>query len=143
MTTSIRSEATRSVIVVNGVDQVAINSDGSMELLVPNTAPTGNDVVSAVNFNSLLTTNGWQKLPSGLIVQWGVATTPVSGGIAVTFPIAFPNACHSVSAVANATAVQQVSVVAQKSNTTITLYAGNSASGAGVAIGLFWMAIGY
>lgn len=37
--------------------------------------------------------NGWQRLPSGLILQWGrltVNTTPT----AVTFPIAFPNAAR-------------------------------------------------
>lgn len=33
MTTAIRSEATRSVVVVNGVDTMSINQDGSVELL--------------------------------------------------------------------------------------------------------------
>lgn len=47
MPTSIRSEATRSVVVVNGADKLAINEDGSMELLAPAANPTGNDVPTA------------------------------------------------------------------------------------------------
>jgi hypothetical protein len=44
MTTSVRSEDTRSIVAVNGVDRLAINSDGSMELLTPASNPSGNDV---------------------------------------------------------------------------------------------------
>lgn len=37
-----------------------------------------------------LAQSGWQRLPSGLIIQWGFATT--SGpSVVVTFPMAFPN----------------------------------------------------
>lgn len=39
-----------------------------------------------------LATNGYQKLPSGLIVQWGYASNATAGQITVTFPIAFPTA---------------------------------------------------
>jgi hypothetical protein len=42
-----------------------------------------------------LSVNGYEKLPSGLIRQWGtVVTTP--SGAAVTFPIVFPNAVVSL-----------------------------------------------
>lgn len=44
MSTAIRSEATRSVVNVNGVDRVAVNADGSLELLTPASNPTGNKV---------------------------------------------------------------------------------------------------
>lgn len=44
-------------------------------------------------FASSLNTNGYQKLPSGLIIQWGqISITSVSGGSSVataTFPIAY------------------------------------------------------
>jgi hypothetical protein len=48
-----------------------------------------------------LTTNGYQKLPSGLIIQWGSWTSSGTAGnpIAVTFPIAFPNNRFSLSTV--------------------------------------------
>lgn len=40
--------------------------------------------------NQSLTSNGWQRLPGGLLVQWGVtAGIPGDSGLQVTFPIAF------------------------------------------------------
>lgn len=44
MPTAIRSEASRSVVVVNGVDTMAINQDGSVELLNAASASGANDV---------------------------------------------------------------------------------------------------
>ena len=44
--------------------------------------------------NQSLSASGYQKLPSGLIIQWGTAT--VSSGVAsVTFPLTFSNAIVS------------------------------------------------
>jgi hypothetical protein len=44
--------------------------------------------------NQGLTANGYQKLPGGLIIQWGQ-----NGAVQnVTFPITFPNACLTVVA---------------------------------------------
>lgn len=46
-------------------------------------------------FGSRVSQNGYQKLPSGLIIQWG--KTPGGNGIyTYSFPIAFPNACFSI-----------------------------------------------
>ena len=42
--------------------------------------------------------NGYQKLPSGLIIQWGVGHSQHDNGYTNTFPITFPNACFSVTA---------------------------------------------
>jgi hypothetical protein len=47
--------------------------------------------------DSLLSTNGYQKLPSGLIMQWGKVKL-ADGSALVTFPIAFPNALLNVNA---------------------------------------------
>ncbi|WP_323119979.1 gp53-like domain-containing protein [Burkholderia alba] len=41
-------------------------------------------------FGALLGANGYQKLPSGLILQWGAVWSPGNGS-AITFPIAFSN----------------------------------------------------
>ncbi len=49
------------------------------------------------DFTSSLIGNGYQKLPSGLIIQWGSVSVSVSANTATqwgwTLPIAFPNAC--------------------------------------------------
>ena len=59
-----------------------------------------------------LTENGYQKLPNGLILQWGTTAAgtdntgnPATTGILVTFPIPFPNGClNLVTGMINATA---------------------------------------
>jgi hypothetical protein len=38
-----------------------------------------------------LTSAGWQRLPSGLIMQWGVGANITSGFQNITLPITFPN----------------------------------------------------
>ncbi|WP_010089508.1 gp53-like domain-containing protein [Burkholderia ubonensis] len=43
-----------------------------------------------------ISANGYQKLPSGLIVQWGLGATSGQTGT-VTFPIAFPNTASVMS----------------------------------------------
>ena len=40
-------------------------------------------------FGSSLSTSGYQKLPSGLIIQWGGATSSATEDVTVTYPIAF------------------------------------------------------
>jgi hypothetical protein len=51
--------------------------------------------------NKSLLASGYQKMPSGLIVQWGTGTTINATGT-VTFPIAFPTACFAVQVTENA-----------------------------------------
>ena len=47
--------------------------------------------------NQSIGTNGYQKLPGGLIIQWGQGS-PVAGGELYSLPIAFPNAFLQVTA---------------------------------------------
>lgn len=62
---------------------------------------SGNVVVDGNNLKLFstksLAANGYQKLPSGLIIQWGTTNTAVAANTSTsmtwTFPIAFPNAC--------------------------------------------------
>ena len=48
------------------------------------------------DFTSSKATNGYQKLPSGLIIQWRTIYAN-TGNNTVAFPIAFPNACFVVT----------------------------------------------
>ncbi|KVT57986.1 gp53-like domain-containing protein [Burkholderia ubonensis] len=50
------------------------------------------------SFSALLGGSGYQKLPSGLIIQWGTGTTQSSGSVTLTFPVAFPTTCRSATA---------------------------------------------
>lgn len=84
----------------------------------------GTNIVQAtpsLGANSL-TANGYQKLPGGLILQWGgIAAGDVPAGFqtyAVTFPIAFPNACLKVIADFKNTASNSNLIVGYASETT-------------------------
>ena len=55
-----------------------------------------NNKTSFGDFAVAKTLNGYQRLPNGLIIQWGrINGTLGSMGGRVTFPIAFPNTCFS------------------------------------------------
>lgn len=88
------------------------------------------------NFNSgsSLATNGYQKLPSGLIMMWGMSTEG-----AVTFQNGgFPNSLFSVT-VSPITAGQYACYITAYDKTGFTFYIGPiDSSSAG-----FWFAIGY
>lgn len=48
--------------------------------------------------------SGYQKLPGGLIIQWGtIASTVANGQRTITFPIAFPTGCLFAITCANTT----------------------------------------
>ena len=53
--------------------------------------------VDPASFVSSFITNGYQKLPNGLIIQWGTYFTNSSGGGLFNYPISFPNACFQTS----------------------------------------------
>lgn len=65
--------------------------------------------------NQSLAANGYQKLPGGLIIQWGQGVT-ADGGVIKTFPIAFPSSVHIV--VASGANNNDVSVNAHTATTT-------------------------
>jgi hypothetical protein len=104
-------------------------------------ARLGDMDVRLVNFtgtNQSKATTGYQKLPGGLIVQWGVGQVS-STTVEITFPIAFPTACFGV------TNTPQISQTAERApgayNITPTgaiLQVGGLSNGT-----LFYVAIGY
>ena len=54
---------------------------------------------NTLSFPALLTTNGYQILPSGLIMQWGsTAAYTNEGAQTITFPIPFTTNCFQVIA---------------------------------------------
>jgi len=132
-------------------DAVNNNEPLSRGQLVNSTPLAGSnaDLVRGLpaDFTSSKVANGYQKLPSGLIIQWGktgATVIPGGGKVTITFPIAFP------------TAVLGKPVVSSISRTGYNVSTGNSgAEGAisvtsfdvsaepGVTNGCSWIAIGY
>lgn len=106
--------------------------------------------------NVLLATNGWQRLPSGLIVQWGeytttlsvlpsTATTPTS----LTFPLAFPTACANVQMTprnpSNDAFADSFPELISRTTTGFVMVPQNSAGSGSTLVmnGFHWLAIGY
>ena len=79
----------------------------------------------------MLNQNGYQKLPSGVIIQWGMVA---DGAVNVTFPVTFPTSCASLQITHGAGA----SVIISLSNTGFSFDSvsqGNSL--------VYYVAIGY
>lgn len=99
-----------------------------------------------------LATNGYYKLPGGLIAQWGTvaaALVGVDGDLgAFNFPVAFPNACLNVSITTilispgGATNTRLVSVLNNPTTTAFHAY-GNTPYGGYTKTGFSWLAIGF
>ena len=66
------------------------------------------DLVSFTGSNQLLAANGYQRLPSGVIMQWGMTgQVGPTANVPITFPITFPSACASVSCIRSSANAQQ------------------------------------
>lgn len=90
-----------------------------------------------------LAANGYLRLPSGLIMQWGTATASASADVAVTFPIAFPNALRWLGG--NPTGnVNNLHMVFTSESETTTGFSFNAITAGGRnAQAVNWLAIGH
>jgi hypothetical protein len=82
-------------------------------------------------------------MPSGLIIQWGSTTTSAAGDVAVTFPVAFPSQCRSVTATQNNSTTGGVFTTTNTRTTTGFNVAGWSNTSTRSAVGVDWIAFGY
>ena len=89
-------------------------------------------------FPKMHSTAGYTKLPSGFILQWGEALI-VNGGVGttITYPIAFPNGCKGVYAMAKGTVSISYAVDAISVGNATLRHNGNG------GVNTFWMAIGF
>jgi len=90
----------------------------------------------ADEFVALLSGNGYQKLPSGLIIQWGDVTSASTAGTLFTFPIAFPTSCFISGALLNNNVASSTVFATTATLTGVTVY-----TSAGTAGGR-WFALG-
>lgn len=91
-------------------------------------------------FSSSLNTTGYQKLPSGLIIQWGVTALPPGTDVRTSLPVAFPSFFTSIVAMSNYTigsGVMNSFIVGTPAGTTSHILR------ASVYTDAFWLAIGF
>lgn len=86
------------------VGQASETAAGIVELATSTEVGELTDAVRAVTpaglgsvFAKSLGSNGYQKFPGGMILQWGTVGAVTSSGVTFTFPVTFPTACLLVS----------------------------------------------
>ena len=89
------SGVVKTAVIIGAGDSIELVKFGTCWIAVSGTVQSG----PSASFGAQLADNGYQKLPSGLIIQWGIATT--GNTTMVTFPIAFPNKVWRVIAAPN------------------------------------------
>jgi hypothetical protein len=129
----------------SGMTSVAATTfTGDVTGNVSGNAGTVTNGVYTTNFtgsNQSFTGNGYQKLPGGLIMQWGSFTAAANAATTVTFPTAFPTACGSVVLTfVEGNTTDQNAMKLNSAPTTTNFVARNTQ---GTAFLTYWLAIGY
>lgn len=100
-------------------------------------------ITDLANFLSkTVSANGFQKLPGGMILQWG-RTTLSSNTKTVLFNTAYPNACVFVGANLNqptGASENGVVVTGTPSKTDFVIYCGGASA---ASAPVFWFSVGY
>ena len=136
--TRLATESIAGIIKISTTAQVSAGTD--------NTTAVSPAKLKELFANGLNTaTNGYQKLPSGLIIQWGQATfsgtTGVTGEV-VTLPITFPNAFLRITGTDGGYGANAVGItIIGKSQ--FRCWGRIVSSGTFSDTGFHWVAIGY
>lgn len=96
------------------------------------------------NGTASLATNGYQKLPSGMILQWGAVTSSgtSSGNASTTFPVAFPIAPFLVTTCTTGGNATISSFSLSTTAASWTTYVSSTGAITGT-IGFYYMALGH
>lgn len=117
---------------------LALTAEDDKDVLAANTPPLDDNSKKLATTEFLrneftgtgkrsLTGSGYQKLPGGLIIQWGtIANTVANGQRTITFPIAFPTDCIFAITCANTTTTTAAVAFNVTSTTATQLVAHNS-----------------
>lgn len=97
----------------NGSDienvSVFLQNLGLGEAAKRNVGNEQNQIPDMAAFASSLSSTGFQKLPSGLIIQWGIVSG--ASNYTVTYPVTFPNRSLALLAVPHTTSVAGISAM--------------------------------
>lgn len=147
MTTTIKSNTDgSSAIQTNGVDRIQFDTSGNTNI---NGALTASSFPIFTGSNQSLGSSGYQKLPGGLIIQWGQASSSISVDTTVTYPIPFPNGVLSLTATVNNGAGSTSSfasigsTVGVATKTSFNFGVRTSNTAARISEAVSWLAIGY
>lgn len=94
--------------VVNGANSMTLNPGDSLSLVATNNSSQWIALGGSAQlgysgaFGSSLSGNGYQKLPSGMLMQWGSVSSPGASG-SITFPTAFLSGAYSLVAITSST----------------------------------------
>ena len=133
-----------AVVLGNGtsaIQTVAPSTSGNV--LASNGTTWSSSALSSLSvFDKSLSANGYQKLPGGLIIQWGESGSVANdNSLAVTLPISFPSACVSVQITGNKTITVSGSGIQTVQSLSTTGFQINN--GQDTAMTFYWIAIGY
>lgn len=145
----IKAETTVSPFVAaNFIPKPATAKNGQSLIFSTATNTWVSSSLSAQGFNASLTNNGYQKLPSGLIMQWGVFLDQAAPNSAtantwykIQFATTFPNRCFNVT-VSNYDNTNAANVAAVMTDTP-TVSSVNVAWNTTQSHAVFWQAFGY
>ena len=93
----------------DGTVQTALENLGLGEAAKRNVGNGQNQIPDMAAFASSLSSTGFQKLPSGLIIQWGIVSG--ASNYTVTYPVTFPNRSLALLAVPHTTSVAGISAM--------------------------------
>jgi hypothetical protein len=136
------SESTKGVIEIATSAEAVLLTDGTRAL----TPKKLNDAFQDVNQS--LAASGYQKLPGGLIMQWGVTSVITSDGRAtITLPMAYPTACLWAGATAQnnnpSGSIADVSTAHVGVLTVTSILISLDSYGSAIGRPVFWQTIGY
>ncbi|HAW1007114.1 hypothetical protein FSG60_015375 [Escherichia coli] len=93
----------------DGTVKTALENLGLGEAAKRNVGNGQNQIPDMAAFASSLSSTGFQKLPSGLIIQWGIVSG--ASNYTVTYPVTFPNRSLALLAVPHTTSVAGISAM--------------------------------
>lgn len=131
---------TTNDILVNGI---SVATDAEVSSAVASGVAPKVDLANFIGTNQVLSGNGYQKMPGGLIIQWGTSLGSLTSTDYRAFPIAFPNACLVGCAGYGdfeSFGEGNAFVIVSKSQFLVT---SRNSSGAAVSGPTLWIAIGY
>jgi hypothetical protein len=144
--TGASSLAANNVLLGNGTSAIqAVAPSTSGNVLASNGTTWASSALSSLSvFDKSLSSNGYQKLPGGLIMQWCIGSASSSETLqTVNFPITFPTATLAVQASTYAPSQADRMVQISSFNTSSVTVFLNGIGGAGGDITPYVFAIGY